>query len=247
MQFAQTIDGSAPVLKKFQVGATCAANTPIISAGSAGDVGGAIPATTTNGASCLGVSEDAATYAAGQPGAGVDPAAYVTVIVNPGALYRANIYGGATSATPVLTAVCTTTQTDGLTVVASATDFSTTIDMDLGFIFGYSGANAGHRRKIITTSTVTATVVQAFPNNSVAADADEYLYGPWCGIHADADVFVTLTTDLESLNGGVAPHLTADNFRVVEFDLKTKPEDGANTSSVLIAPYDHAFANGLSA
>jgi len=243
MQFAQTIDGSAPVLKKFQVGSDCAANTPITACASAGDVGGAIPATFEAAISTLGVSEDAATYATAQIPGGGDPAGVVTVIVNPGAMYRAPLYGGATSATPILTAVCTTDQTNGLTVVASAVNFASP-QMDSGFIFGYSGANAGHRRKIITTSTVTATVVTAFPNNSLAADADEYLYGNVCGIHADADQFVTLTTDLVGVNGGVAVDVGNDNFRVIEFDLRTSGEDGANSSSVLLMAYDHAFANG---
>jgi hypothetical protein len=61
---------------------------------------GVIAATTTAAVGCLGCTLDTATYQAGQnTDNATDQAAYVSVIINPQAVWRAKLSGGATENT----------------------------------------------------------------------------------------------------------------------------------------------------
>jgi len=238
MQFAQTLDGSAPVLKKIPVGITVIRGVPVI-AGTAASAGCILP-TVSTGANMLGITEDAATYATAQTATFTDPQGYTSIFVNPGALYRASLWGGATQAA-VATATVDAATSDGLTINLDGTDF-TNPSMDDGFIFGYTGANSGHRRKITTEADGSVVVTVAFPR--IDAVGDTYMYGPFCGVWADGDQYVELSTDLTAVRTDVEDNKDHDNFRVVEFELGNSGQDGVNQSNVLLAPYDHAFGAG---
>ena len=240
MELAGTMDGSSPILKKIRVGSTVSniGTAMRCTSGNSGVVG-AVPCTTTNANDFLGISQDTAQYSAARPSDGSDPSVHVTVIVNPSAVFRARLYGGATESAMQI-AVVDTAQTDGLSVAASGTHFGNPA-MDSGFIFGYTGINAGRLRKITTPINGAAVVSVPFPSNSQVGD--EYLYGPFCGVWGRSDQFATLSTDATAVNSNIAESTTADNFRVIEFELKTAAEEGSVSSHVILAPFDHVFSN----
>jgi len=235
VEYAGTLDGSAPVLRKFPVGETVTDIGVPIRCGAAAN-GGVRMVTTTNADDLLGLSEDTATYSTTQG----DPEGVVSIIVNPGARYRARLYGGATDS-PMPIAVVTTAMTAGVDVVAAATNFQTPDTKDSGFIFGYTGVNAGVFRKITSVSSVTATVTVPFPNNSQIGD--QFTFGPFSGIQGRADQFVGLSTDLLAVNVDLPQDADNNNFRVVEFELKTAFEEGDVSSHVILAPFYHAYSH----
>jgi hypothetical protein len=170
MDFAYLLSGGAPIIKKFQVNATLANPGVPVTKGGANSKG-VIAATTTAAVGCLGCTLDTATYQAAQnTDNATDQAAYVSVIINPQAVWRAKLSGGATENTALPLFAVTTASTTGLSVTATgATDLSSPT-MDEGVIFGYDGANAGIGRKITSVAATVATVITAFPRDTVVGD-----------------------------------------------------------------------------
>jgi len=199
VEYAYSLSGAAaPVLKRYQVAAT---NTTIgryyLKAADGGV--GVVLGSTTDGTDFVGVNVDAAgTFAAGQNADGSDNAKYTALIVNPLAIYRARLSGGATDGTALTARTVTTATTDGLVITHSAFDASSP-DMDEGVIWGYLGANAGVYRKITATSTTSTTVILAFPRDD--AVGDQYLVAP---IYPTRSIVAQTTTNNTEIDATAA-------------------------------------------
>ena len=235
MEFAYSLSGPAvPVLKRYAVAAT---NTVIgrhylkTADGGVGIVLG----TTTGAVDSIGVNVDAAgTYAAGQNSDGSDNAKYTSIIINPLAVYRARLSGGATDGTALTARTVTTASTDGLTVTHSAYDASSP-EMDEGTVWGYSGANAGVARKVTSTSSTATTVILAFPRDT--AVGDQFLLAP---IHPTRSITAQLTTNCTEVDASAA--ISGDATIVVtEMLLNDLAGDGTRTSYAFIQFCDSLF------
>ena len=235
MEYAYSLSGvAAPVMKRYQVAAT---NTVIgrpylkVADGGVGVVLGA----TTDATDFIGVNVDAAgTYAAGQNTDGSDNAKYTTLIINPMAVYRARLSGGATDGTALTARTVTTASTDGLTVTHSAFDASSP-EMDEGVIWGYSGANAGVYRKITSTSSTATTVILAFPRDTVVGDT--FLVAP---IYPTRSIIAQLTTNCTEIDATAAISGDAENI-VVEMLLNDIAGSGLTQSYAYIQFADNLF------
>lgn len=224
MEFAYDLSGgSTAVLRKYVVAAT---NTVLGRPYTKTEDGGVgiVLGTTTAAADYIGVNIDAAgTYAAAQNSDGTENAKLTTLIINPLAVFRARLSGGATDGTALTARSVTTAQTDGLTVTHSGYN-SSSPDMDEGTIWGYSGANAGIARKITGTANGTTTVILAFPRDS-AVD-DQYLLAP---IHPTRSITAQLTTNCTEIDASAA--ISGDATIVVTEMLLNDLSGGGLTNS----------------
>lgn len=186
----------------------------------------------------VGINYDAATYVTAQQTAPATAERTVTVDLRPDTVIRARISGTTATGGALSTAVVTTAQTDGLSVVASATNFSSP-DMDEGCIFGYSGVNAGQLRKITTSADGTATVTVAFENDSAVGDL--YTYFPFYHLDVAADT-VTLTTELDEVRANVAGSAAAAELQPIYLELGTLADEGTTKSYVHLVPNNHLLS-----
>lgn len=233
MELAYTINGSAPLIKKYQCNSSSTAvGQPWVIPG-AGNAGVVI-ATTTGAADMVGVNLDSATYVTAQQAAGTSAERQLTLIVNPDAVWRMKMTGGATENTALALAVVTTASTDGLVVTTSATDWSTTTK-DEGFIWGFDGANAGQSRKITSVSTTAATVTVAFDQDTVVGD--NFIGCPFSPIQGTT---IQLSTLLTQADATIAV-ATGAQFKTIELILNDQTADGRNNSFVLAVSGDHVF------
>jgi len=238
MHASEFPSGGLPVIKKFAIGATIS-NIGIPATISTAALAGIIPATTTNTTDMVGITLDTGTYATAQV-AGSTPEAIVACVINSDMLIEARLSGGATAGTQLGLVAVTTAQTDGLTVVASGTNFASP-DMDSGVIWGYDGVNAGQERKITTTADGTATVTVAFAGNS--AVGDNYLIAAtW---PADALAGVTLTSDFTEVDSTAATSGTLTGLQAVELKLGDIASEGRLKSYVLLFSQDHFMNKGV--
>ena len=234
MDFAYDLSGgSTATVRKYNVAAT---NTVVgrhylkTADGGVGIVLG----TTTGAVDFIGVNIDAAgTYAAGQATEG-DNAKVTSLIINPLAVYRARLSGGATDGTALTARTVTTASTDGLTVTHSAYDASSP-EMDEGTVWGYSGANAGKVRKITSTSSTATTVILAFPYDT--AVGDQFLMAP---IHPTRSIVAQLTTNCTEIDASAA--IAGDaTMVVVEMICNDIAGNGLTESYALIQFCDSLF------
>lgn len=235
MEFAYDLSGnSVPVMKKYVVAATnTVIGRPYLKTADAGV--GIVLGTTTGAVDFIGVNVDAAgTYAAGQNSDGSENAKLTTLIINPLAVYKARLSGGATDGTALTPRVVTTASTDGLSVTHSAYDASSP-EMDEGTIWGYSGPNTGIARKITSTSSTATTVIVAFPRDTVVGD--EFLLAP---IHPTRSITAQFTTNCTEIDASAA--IAGDATVVVtEMVLNDRSMEGVLTSYALIQFADHLF------
>lgn len=235
MEFAYDLGGgSTTVLKKYHVAATNAVvGRPYLKTADGGV--GVVLGTVSGAVDFIGVNIDApGTYAAGQNSDGSENAKTVTLIINPLAVYKARLSGGATDGTALTAHTVTTASTDGLTATHSAFDVSSP-DLDEGTIWGYSGANAGIARKITGTSTTATTVILAFPRDD--AVGDQYLH---CNVHPTRSILVQLTTNCTEVDATAA--LSSDATAVTtELLLNDIAGNGTTTSYAFIQFCDSLF------
>lgn len=232
MEVAYLLNGGAPRIKKYPVAATMANVGALTAASTAGEAGIAL-ATTTSAADAIGPTLDTATYVTAQQTDGTSAERLVTVVINPDAVYRMLISGGATDGT-ALTQYDVTTASAAGTAVTTGDDFSSP-QMDEGVIWGYSGANAGQKRKITSTSTTAATVTVAFDQDTVVGD--NFLVAPYWFFQTST---IQLTTNLTQADGSIAVG-TGGEFTVVDLLLRDQTDSGTTNSFVLAAPIDHAL------
>lgn len=234
MEYAYDLSGGTPILKKFVVAATNTVLGRHYTKTADGGVG-IVLGTTTGAVDFIGVNVDAAgTYAAGQNSDGTENAKLTTLIINPLAVYKARLSGGATDGTALTARSVTTASTDGLTVTHSGYD-SSSPEMDEGTIWGYSGANAGIARKITGTANGTTTVILAFPRDD--AVGDQYLLAP---IHPTRSIVAQLTTNCTEIDASAA--ISGDATLVVtEMLLNDLSSQGLTQSYAFIQFCDSLF------
>lgn len=216
--------GSTAVIKRYQVAATnTTVGMPFLVPAANG--AGIVVATTTSTAKSVGVNVDTAgTYVTAQQSDNSDTARTCGIIVNPFAVYRLLLSGGATEGTALQIFTATSGGSDGLTVVMD--DSVASPQMDEGTLFGYSGTNIGVARKITSTSTTTATVTVAFPRDAVAGD--EFLIAPYNPLQG---ITLQLTTLLTQADASIAVG-TGAAFKTVELEFRDKSAEGRSNSYV---------------
>lgn len=232
MELAYTLFGSAPLMKKFQVNATVArAGVPhlIPGAGNAGLVLG----TTTGATDLVGVNLDTATYVTAQQTDGSSAARMITVVINPDAVWRMLMSGGATENTALALQTVTTASTTGLDVTTAASWTST--EFDEGYVWGYDGANAGQARKITSTSATAGTVTVAFDQDTVVGD--NFLRCPYSPMQGAT---IQLSTLLTQADASIAVG-TGAPFRPIELLLRDINLEGRTNSFVLAVSNSHAL------
>lgn len=198
MEFAYDLSGgSTAIVKKYQVAATnTTIGRPYLKTADAGT--GIVVATVSGAVDFIGVNIDTAgTYVTAQQSDNSDTQRLQSIIINPLAVYRARLCGGA--ANEDLTArTVTTASTDGLSVTHSAFDASSP-ELDEGTIWGLTGANAGKARKITSTSSTATTVIVAFPYDTAVGDT--FLHA---NIHPTRSILAQFGTDMTTLDATVA-------------------------------------------
>lgn len=235
MEFSYDLSGgSTAIVKKYQVAATnTVIGRPYVKCAD-GDVG-IVLGSTTNATDFIGVNLDAAgTYAAAQNTDGSDNAKYTSLIINPLAVYRARLSGGATDGTALTQRTVTTASTDGLTVTHSGYN-SSSPDLDEGVIWGYSGTNAGVYRKITGTADGTTTVILAFPRDDAVGDT--YLLAP---IYPTRSIVAQLTTNCTEIDA-TAAIATDCEMIVAEMILNDIAGNGTTQSYAMIQFADSLF------
>ena len=238
MEFAYLLGGGAPIVKKYQIGAAMAtAGVPVISEAGITTAGLALAATTT-AAQLVGVTLDTQdTLVTAQQTDNSDPARFVSVIINPGAVWKAKLSGGAGTDTALTLFDVTTASTTGLTITTG--DSWSSPDMDGGTAWGFDGANAGTARRITDADGTSATVIVAFPNDT--AVGDNFLRS---GPSEGQDEGVTLTTALSQVNAEILHVNGNDNFRVIEGIYADVSDAGQTNSFVFMVGLDHLYGAG---
>lgn len=231
MRVAYTIGGGGLHMKKFRVddGITIARGVPVESDEAAGDTQGVTACTTTTGDSLVGLSLDTATSTAAQNADGItDNAGFVTVCINPDAVFEAKLNNGATEDTALAIITQASASTAGTTVGGGSPTVT-----DEATVWGFTGANAGQER----FATAASTVVLAFPFDIAAGD--EFLEAILNrGSLTQAPTLTTLLTQVDA-TAAVAANV---NFIVVDFQLNDSTNDGRNNSFVELIGHDHIFA-----
>jgi hypothetical protein len=233
MEFAYDLSGgSTAIVKKYQVAASNSiVGRPYLKVAANGS--GVALATTTAAADFVGVNIDTAgTYVTGQQSDNSDTARLTSLIINPTAVYRARLSGGATDGTALTAYSVTTASTDGLSVTSTGFDVNSP-DLDEGIVWGYSGANSGKARKITSTAANVATVTVAFPYDT--AVGDEFLYA---SVSPLSTIVAQLTTNLTEIDATAAVSGDA-TIIVVEMILNDKSANGNINSYALIQFADH--------
>jgi hypothetical protein len=238
MEFAYDLTGAPPMLKRYQVAATnTVLGRPYLKVAANGS--GIVLGTTTGAVDFVGVNADAAgTYATAQNSDGSSNAAITTLIVNPLAVYKARLSGGATDGTALSAATVTTAATDGLSVTTSAFDPNSP-DMDEGIVWGYTGANAKVARKITSTAANVATVTVAFPSDT--AVGDQFLYA---AVSPLSTITAQLTTNCTEIDATAA--ISGDaTIVVVEMALNDKAHNGTTSSYAFVQFVDHLLGGNI--
>ncbi len=236
MELFGFFSGSAPVIKKYQIGeAMTTAGVPVVIGGS-NKAGIVLGDTTTASVDLVGVTLDSqATLVTAQQTDNSDPSRVVSVVVNPDAMWRARLSGGATADTALAIGTVDNAVSNGLTVDTNITY----TNFDEGSLFGYKGGAVGILRKITSVSSTIATVTVAFPVGS--AVGDQYLHVPFSAGEAQ---FVQLTSNLAQVDASATVDTDNNNFRVIELEMKDHSEVGVSNSSVILVAFDHLFAAG---
>lgn len=227
MKLAYTLTGSAPILKKLKLGASVAtAGIPVI-ADASNDYGECIPATTTSAADTYGVAIDTGTYTTTKSATMVE--GVVTVIVNPDAVWKARISGGATTGTAAVDLEPSGQNTAGTTIADTEVGSASTAG---GTVWGVSGANVGHSR-IITTFNSGTSIVTTVPFPNTIETTDVYIQCPWSRNGSNGNLQLTSTFDEANQTIAVG---TGVEVAVVELDM-----NGTTNSYVLFKLTDHVL------
>jgi hypothetical protein len=234
-EYARDLNGrSNPYIVKYSIGASFAQPGILAEAPNAGEAG-ITPGTTTAVADCMGITLDTATYVTAQQTDGTSADRKVSVIVNPDAIYKFRMSGGATEGTALTLYPVTTASTDGLTITtASAWDSPT---FDEGVAWGYDGANAGQVRKITSVSSTAGTVTVPFDYDTVVGD--NFLRAPYWPGDTTAKT-LQFTTNLYEADASIAVG-TGASVVIVELECQDVSGDGRTKSFVYFMSNDHVF------
>ena len=234
MEVLGLLSGGAPVVKKMVVSASLATAGVAVTNGAITDPGILI-CTTTNCTDMIGVTIDTATYSTTQG----DPVGEVSVVVNPDAIYRARLSGGATVGTALTSYDITTAVTTGLTMT-TGDDFTSPISYDGGTMWWYSGNNAGQSYRHIDSEATTGITVE-IPYAYTTVVGDEFMV---TGVQMRGDTSVgqiQLTSDISEVNAAIAAGTGAE-FITLDMELRDIAEDGKNNSYVHMLSTDHSYS-----
>ena len=155
MEVSGLMSGGYPLIKKYQINATVAnAGVPLL-VGAAGEAGLDLP-TTTGAQDMVGLNLDTATYSTTQGSGASSAERLVSVIINPDAILRSRMSGGAAEGT-ALSLYDVTTASAGGTAITTGDEWSSPT-FDEGVVWGYDGANVGQSRKLTSVSSTAGTV-----------------------------------------------------------------------------------------
>lgn len=230
MEFHSLLNNGAPIIKKYQVNASVLnVGVPLLVPG-AGNAG-LVLATTTGATSMVGINVDTATYVTAQQTDGSSAERTIGIIVNPDALFRLLMSGGATENTALSLQTETTGSTTGLLITTGAAWNSPTFDE--GSAWGYDGANAGQVRKITAVDGTSGTLTVAFDRD--IAIGDRFLRAPYTPWQTNT---IQLTTNLTQADVSIAVG-TGGAFRTVELQCRDINDDGARNSFVIAKSSSH--------
>jgi hypothetical protein len=229
MQYSGNFSGSTPYIVRYKLSATGLVPGVIVCSGPDGSSGEIIVTAATATANQMGTCLDAADARTGETlvystTQGNAEGAY-SVIINPDQILRAQMVMGATGTAMTLDTIVTAAS-NGLTTVGGTSVASP--DLDQGTVWYVSGANVGRSRKIVSTSSVTATVVVPFAGNAVG---DTFLYA---GISPGLQG-ITLTTSVQNCRADIAV-ATGVNITAVKMEC-----NGINDSFVHVVLTDSVF------
>ena len=230
--FVYSLSGTAPLAKKYQVDATIAnVGVPLLI--DTDSEAGLNAGTTTSAADFGGMAQDTVTYTATQ-GTGADSAERkVGVIINPDAVWKTRLSGGATDGT-ALTLYDVTSESSGGTAVTTG-DAWNNPTMDEGVVWGYDGANVGQIRKITSVGATAGTVTIPFDNGTVVGD--NFMRAPYW---PNRTISVQLTTLLFEADASIAVGTGAE-YVVVDMDLRDISGDGRLKSYIHMMAKDHVY------
>lgn len=241
-QFDYDLYGSVPIVKKFQFGVTLTqAGIPFTVP--AANTAGVVIGTTTGATDLVGISIDKgtiratgaaqATYTTTQGTGNSSAERYVSLIINPFAVWAWKMSGGATEDTVLALQTVTTASSGGTAITTGATWTGT--EFDEGVTWGYSGANAGAYRKITSTGATAGTVTIPFDVGTVVNDV--FLRAPYWPMQT---VTIQLSTALYQADASIAVG-TGAPFRVIELRLRDSTDAGQTNSFVLGVSNSHAL------
>jgi hypothetical protein len=229
MDFAYDLTQALPITKRYQIAETFG-NAGVPALIDVAGEGGINLSTTTSMADMVGLAIDTAVYTTTQ-GTGADSAErLVGVIVNPNAVWRALMSGGAAENTVLVTHDITTANSGGTTLTTG--DNHDSPRMDEGICWFTSGANQSQRRKITGTSSTAVTVLVPFDLATVVGDT--FIDAPYW---RNATTTVQLTTLLTQADASIAV-ATGAGAKVIEMELKE-----AGNSFIHLCPTDHVYTN----
>lgn len=230
MQYAYSLSGSTPVIKKYKASATGYAAGIIMLRSASNASGQMSTSTTTSFADAIGLLADTGnnrgasiTYSTTQG----DPEAVYGVIVNPDMVLRAQMVTGATG-TAITSDTIATASSNGLTAVGGTSVASPS--MDEGILWYISGSNVGKSRKITSVSSTTATVIVPFDANAVG---DTFCYA---GLNIGL-TGVTTTTNLLNIRTDIAVS-TGGSATCIDFEL-----NGVGDSYIHLVLGDQVWTN----
>ena len=189
--FAYTLNGGAPLLKRHKVGVTVAAGIGVLERSGAGIAA----QTTTSLADAVGVTVDAATYTTTQSASMIEGVA--TVVINPDAVYKSLMVSAATGNTQLNLTTNSAASAGGTVVTITTGDAApNSPEMAGGLAYCVSGANVGLSRVITSTGATSATVTVPFPQ--AIAVGDTFILIPWSvpGVSDVTAVFDTATVNV---------------------------------------------------
>jgi len=240
MDIAFTIGGGGLHMRNYQMEATAINNgVPVMSDGDTLNTSGCLPVSTTSALNCIGLSVDqnrtastlAQVAATGGDLSDGNNASFVKVCINPDAVFRAKLSGGATEDTALGVITQTTADATGLALAVGSSPTVT----DKAVVWGYEGANVGHYR----WSDEASSVLMAFPNDIAAGDTFLEALGCFIGSNDEAPTLSAAFTQIASQTTGG----TNSNFIVLDLELRDVNDDGRNNSFALLVASDHAFGN----
>lgn len=237
MRLLYNFYGGSPHIRKYQIGASWSATVPGVPCRSAviEDASGIQPATTTECIDGLGVTLDvAATRRTSQQTDGSDPSVYVSVSIQPGAVYQAVLSGNTASSQPLTIFTETAGSSTGATVTAG---IGTAYDD--GYLWGYSGANTQSLRKMEAVDGSTATI--EIPFRFDIASGDQFLavtFGP------GENVGIGLTNRTDEVDASL-DNQSETNFRCVDLFYKDSSGNGVYESLAHVIMADHIYSGNM--
>lgn len=231
MKFYNCISGSAPHYRRYKMAANHAAGIPVLR--SASGSAGLSTATTTSWEDFVGCTQDKGsdfnkgadiTYSTTQG----DVEAVYKVIINPDAIFKLLMNGGATNGTALADETEGLASTTGLTVTPTPARDYDTVDMLNGTAWWTTGANVGQSRKITATETTSFSVTVPWLYDTVVGDTVIVVpYFP-------GSLSIQMTSDVKDADASVV----AGTVGNVCFDLEL---NGVSDSYVLVVASDHVF------